>query len=473
MELSDQQILRKIPSVDALLGSEEFASLKSRTPYGVLVMAVRGAVDEVRKTIRGGSGGDMDEEGMGGMILEKTQEHLDAALKPHYRKVVNATGVILHTALGRAALPERAVRQIVQEMSGYSLLQMDLETGGRSVRDERIEYLLQQLTGCEAATVVNNNAAATSLMLNSMAAGKEVIVSRGQLVEIGGSFRLPEVMAASGAKLVEVGATNKTHGRDYENAITENTAALLRVHPSNYKIVGFSSEVSLEDMAAIAQEHNLVLIDDVGAGALIDFSRFGFDYEPTLLDSVRGGADVISCSADKLIGAGQGGIILGKAEHIKKIRKNPLARMMRVDKLTLAVLEATLTLFLDEETALAEVPTLAMLQRGLPELSKQAEKIVRQLKGADIAAEIEDVAGFSEMGSGSLPTQGLPTRLVAVRPKRMSVDRLLQGLRKYQPPIIARIEEEQVLLDPRTLQKGEDKIIVEALAEILKPSGGC
>ena len=277
-------------------------------------------------------------------ILADARQRVQSAVGPHYRKVINATGIILHTALGRAVLPAKALRQIEAELSGYSLLQADIATGERSKRDGRIEELLQQLTGAEAATVVNNNAAATSIVLNTVARGREVIVSRGQLVEIGGSFRLPDVMAASGAKLVEVGTTNKTHARDYEKAITPNTAAILRVHPSNYKISGFTAEVPLAELVRIGHAHGLVVIDDVGAGPLVDFSRFGFDKEPTLQESVQAGADLITASADKLIGASQGGIILGRADLIQAIRKNPLARIVRVGKLTLAALEATLSL---------------------------------------------------------------------------------------------------------------------------------
>jgi L-seryl-tRNA(Ser) seleniumtransferase len=390
---------------------------------------------------------------------------------PHYRKVVNATGIILHTALGRAVLASKAIRQIEQELSGYSLVQADIETGKRSRRDARIEWLLRQLTGAEAATVVNNNAAATSLVLNTVAKGKEVIVSRGQLVEIGGSFRLPEVMEASGAKLVEVGTTNKTHPRDYENAITENTAAIMRVHPSNYKISGFTSEVPLEKLVEIAHAHGLVMIDDVGAGPLVDFSRFGFEPEPTLPESVRMGADLITASADKLIGGCQGGIILGRADLIQAVRKGPFARIVRVGKFTLAALEATLTLFLDESTALANVPTLRMLRRSLGELAEQAERIARAVSQKTAAAEVTVIDGFSQMGSGSLPTQNLPTRLVAIRSETSGPHELAARLRRHSPPIFARIHKEQVLLDPRTLLESEEEIVTQALVDVIEWKG--
>jgi L-seryl-tRNA(Ser) seleniumtransferase len=388
-------------------------------------------------------------------------------MAPHYRKVINATGIILHTALGRAVVPRRAIEQIENELSGYSLVQADIESGQRSTREAGIEALLCRLTGAEAATVVNNNAAATSLVLNAVACGREVIVSRGQLVEIGGSYRLPDVMAASGAKLVEVGTTNYTHLRDYENAITENTAAILRVHPSNYKILGATSEVPLKPLVRLAHARGLVVIDDVGAGSLIDVSRFGFEPEPTLPESVREGADIITCSADKMIGGCQGGIILGRTKWIQKIRKNTFTRMMRVGKLTMAALEATLSVFLDESRALREVPTLRMLQRPLSEIAEQAERIAREVDSRTAAAEVSVVDGFSQMGSGSLPTQNLPTRVVAVRPNKMGADKLALRLRRHAPPVFARIHKGRVLIDPRTVLDGEEEILVGALVAAL------
>jgi L-seryl-tRNA(Ser) seleniumtransferase len=459
-------VLRKIPSIDALLASDELKR-HAALPRRLVVEAVRGAVEEVRAILVRGCGPG-DEEAVRTMILERAETRLREAVGPFYRRAVNATGIILHTGLGRAVLPARAVQQLTEHLSGYSLLQVDLDTGKRSRRDERIEWLLQQLTGCEAATVVNNNAAATMIVLASVARGKEVIVSRGQLVEIGGSFRLPEVMEASGAKLVEVGSTNKTHPRDYENAITENTAAILRVHPSNYKISGFTEEVPLEEMVRIAHARGLPLIDDVGAGALLDFSRFGFTDQPMLPDSIRAGADVVLSSADKLIGGSQGGLIMGKADLIQKIRKNPLARIVRVGKLTLAALEAALSLFFDEATALREVPTLAMLARSLEDIAAQADRIAAAVRKAAPAARVETLDGSSQMGSGSLPTQNIPTRLVAVASDKLSADDLAACLRRNEPPVVARIQDGRVLVDPRTLLAGDEEPLIAALSAALK-----
>jgi len=460
-------MLRKLPSVDALLKDPEMKRCVAEMGRKLVVDSIRRAMDDVRESLMTGAPAEVDENTICQDVVLGAKEHLSALRRPHYRKVVNATGIILHTALGRAVLSARALRQIQDELSGYSLLQADVETGKRSRRDECIERLFQQLTGAEAATVVNNNAAATSIVLNTVANGKEVIVSRGQLVEIGGSFRLPDVMAFSGAKLVEVGTTNKTHPQDYVNAITENTAAILRVHPSNYKIQGFSSEVSLEELVEIAHKHDLTMIDDVGAGALIDFSQFGFEPEPTLMESVAKGADIVTSSADKLIGSSQGGIILGKATLISAIRKNQFARIVRVGKLTLTTLEATLKLFLDESIALSEVPTLRMLRRDATEIGQQAERLASQLDTSIAGVAVATIPGFSQMGSGSLPAQNLATTLVALCPEKIGAESLAKQLRRHRTPVFTRIQNDQVLIDPRTLLDGDDKIIIEALRAIL------
>ncbi|UCG57045.1 MAG: L-seryl-tRNA(Sec) selenium transferase [Phycisphaerales bacterium] len=470
MTQPNQHVLRKLPSVESLLGEPQLQPAAESSGRKLVTEALRSAIDDLRSSLLSETPPQLTEEQIREKLIASVNSQLKAAARCHYRKVINAAGIILHTGLGRAVLPGQALRQIQDELAGYSLLQTDIETGKRSKRDEPVERLLQQLTGAEAATVVNNNAAATAIVLNTVAKDKEVIVSRGQLVEIGGSFRLPDVMAFSGAKLVEVGTTNKTHARDYANAITENTAAILRVHPSNYKIQGFSSEVPLAELAEIAHKHDLVMVDDVGAGALVDFSQFGFDPEPTLPDSVRGGADIVTSSADKLIGASQGGIILGKAKLIDAIRRNQFARIVRVGKLTLAALEATLKLFLDESIALREVPTLQMLRRSGSEIAAAAESLASQIrkKSSDIA--VATIAGFSQMGSGSLPTQNLATTLVALAPKKISAESLAQLLRRYSTPIFTRIQNDQVLIDPRTLRDGDDKIVVWAIGEILSGS---
>jgi len=462
MAKDSEQMLRKLPSVDALLKEPEFEG----AARGVIVDCVRLAVDRVRELLVSQEE-ELEEDSIRLKVIAEAKQLIKETMRPYYRKVVNATGIILHTGLGRAVLPACAMRQIQDEMGGYSVLQTDTETGKRSKREQRVESLLQQLTGAEAATVVNNNAAATSIVLNTVAKDKEVIVSRGQLVEIGGSFRLPDVMAFSGARLVEVGTTNKTHARDYANAITEETAAILRVHPSNYKIQGFTSEVPLDELVAIAHENGLTMIDDVGSGALIDFSRFGFEPEPTLTESISKGADIVTASADKLIGGPQGGIILGRADLIDAVRKNQFARIVRVGKLTLAALEATLKLFLDEATALCEVPTLKMLTRDAGEIVREAKRMASQLSKKISGASVTTIAGFSQTGSGSLPAQNMATTLIAIKPGKVGAESLAKQLRQYRIPVFARIQNDQVLIDPRTLLDGEGKIVVEALLDIL------
>lgn len=427
---------------------------------------VREAIETIRRQVRDGTfSADAD---VAEAVRSLAEQRLAEVTSVFYRRVVNAAGIILHTGLGRAPLAGRVLAQIADQMGGYTLLQVDLDQAQRSPRDGRIEQLLILLTGAEAAAVVNNNAAATALVLNALAAGKEVIVSRGQLVEIGGAFRLPEVMAFSGAKLVEVGTTNKTHLRDYENAITENTAAILRVHPSNYKIQGFTSEVPLPELVTLAHANGLLLFDDVGAGSLIDFSRFGFDKEPTLIESVAAGADVVTASGDKLIGASQAGLILGRAALIQKIRKNQFARIVRAGKLTLAALEATLTLFLDEAAALEHVPTLRLMLRPAEQIARQAERICQTVQSACPDATITLQAGWSQIGSGSLPGQNLPTTLVAISSPHQSAAALANRLRHCPTPVFTRIADERVLIDPRTLLDDDEVILTQALIQVLK-----
>jgi len=464
---NNQVLLRKLPAVDALLQDPDLIVCLNQFPRKIVIDSIQQAIQQMRQLIIAGKKAEITEDIIRSRIKTEAIQRIKKVMASHYRRVINATGIILHTGLGRAVLSGAALKKIQDELQSYSLLQVDLETGKRSQRDISIELLLNQLTGAQATTVVNNNAAATFIVLNTVAKDKEVIVSRGQLVEIGGSFRLPDVMAFSRAKLVEVGTTNKTHARDYENAITENTAAILRVHPSNYKIQGFSSEVPLEELSRIAHKNGLVMIDDVGAGALIDFSRFGFEKEPTLVESIAKGADIVTSSGDKLIGASQAGIILGKSKLINAIRKNQFYRIVRVDKLTLTVLEATLKLFLDESMALREVPTLQMLARNQDSITKQARRIASKLRKGVSNVAVMTIPGFSQMGSGSLPTQNLATTLVAIKTEKISAQSLAKQLRSYGTPIFTRIQEDRVLIDPRTLRDGDDKIIIEALTEIL------
>jgi L-seryl-tRNA(Ser) seleniumtransferase len=486
MASAKSSALRKIPSVEALLQDAAVRQAAEGVAHRIVADAVREAVDEARRRLQESPGGTESPAGkespaeaapaedLREAIAKRAVERIRAAARPHYRRVVNATGIILHSGLGRAVLGPKALEAVRRELAGYSLLQLDTETGERSRRDGRIEALLRQLTGAEAATVVNNNAAGTAIALNTLAKGREVIVSRGQLIEIGGSFRLPDVMAWSGVRMVEVGTTNKTHARDYEQAVTPDTAAIIRVHPSNYRIYGFTEEVALARLVEIAHARGLVVIDDIGAGALVDFSALGFRDEPTIQQSLRAGADIVLCSTDKLIGASQGGLVLGKADLVAAVRKNPMARVVRVGKLTLSVLEATLAAFLDEATALREVPTLEMITRGLEAVGAQAARIAAALGERAAGAAVAVVDGASQTGGGSLPTQDIPTRLVAVTPRRMAADALALALRRWEPPVFARIHGDQVLLDPRTLREGDEEVLVAAMAAALAAdAGGC
>jgi L-seryl-tRNA(Ser) seleniumtransferase len=384
---------------------------------------------------------------------------------PSIRHAINATGIVLHTGLGRAVLSKQAVDAILDVATGYCNLATDLESGQRGSRHVHFTSLLCELTGAEDATVVNNNAAATMLVLNTLAAGKEVIVSRGQLVEIGGSFRMPDVMASSGAILREVGTTNKTHLRDYANAINENTGAILRVHMSNYRIVGFFEEPGIVELTDLAHKHDLPVIDDLGSGALVELSDYGVESEPMIRDSIRAGVDAACFSGDKLIGGPQCGIVVGKKTAIEAMKKNPLARALRIGKLETAALEATLRLFLEPGRINENHPTYRMLSMKPDQIGRRARAMAKKLGG--IAAEVTVIDGSSQVGSGSVPAEMLPTKLVSVRPRKMSADCLARRLRYSDTPVFARIHQEAVLFDPRTIQPGEEATVVGALREML------
>jgi L-seryl-tRNA(Ser) seleniumtransferase len=400
-------------------------------------------------------------------VLAQAEKLLQNVTEWHLREAINATGIILHTGLGRAVLPAGVVDSMLGELKGYCTLAVDRESGERAERDELVEYILTELTGAEAATVVNNNAAATMLALAALAAQKEVIVSRGQLIEIGGSFRLPEVMAQSGARLVEVGATNRTHPKDYQRAITENTAAILRVHPSNYRVVGFTSEVPLRELAELAHGRNLTLIDDLGAGALVDLRPFGLPHEPTVRESIEAGADVVLFSGDKLIGAGQCGVIVGRKALIDKLRKHPLMRAVRVDKTCLMVLERTLHLFRDPARLQTEHPTYRMMSTPLEALKSRASELARLISVQSKKARTEVVASQTFLGSGSLPTEGIPSFVVAVVLPGMSASELARRLRQDRMCVFGRIENDQVLLDVRTLSDGQLALLAEAVGRVV------
>jgi len=458
-----QNIFRNLPSVNQLLESEPLKKLVETVNHTVVADGVRTFLDDVRQQVSD-KAGDINvpsPQEMASMIAD----FLQAEEVPYLRKVINGTGIILHTGLGRAPLAKQAINAVAEISQGYASVEIDLRSGGRGQRAKAVERLLCELTGAEAAVIVNNNAAATMLTLSAMAAGKEVIVSRGQLIEIGGSYRLPDVMECSGAKLREVGTTNKTHPADYENAINENTGALLKVHPSNFEVVGFTKTVSTQEMVAIAHKHDLPLIDDVGSGALIDYSQFGLMNEPVVQDSLNEGADVALFSGDKLIGGPQCGIIVGKSKWIKTILANPLMRAMRVDKMTLAALHATLLLYRDPETVMTQVPILRMLSMPIANLKMRADKIAEQIKASSAVQDCEVVEEKSMLGGGSLPTQKIPTWCVSIAANG-SVDSLAEQLRKNEPAIMGRVQKDRLMLDMRTVDVSDDSQLVEAFNAI-------
>lgn len=460
----NEDMLRQLPSIDELMKSPEAEALITSHGRETVVDAVRLAVGNARAGIVNNETVDASPGG----ILGAAAHYVSRRFAPSIHHAINAAGIVLHTGLGRAMLSEPAVSAIHDAIKGYCTLAVDLETGQRGSRDVHVSDLLCELTGAEAATVVNNNAAATMIILNTLAKGKEVIVSRGQLVEIGGSFRMPEVMEMSGAVLREIGTTNKTHLRDYISAINENTGAILRVHQSNYRIVGFAEEPSVSELAVVAREHNLPLVDDLGSGALVDLRVYGVEPEPLVQDSVKAGADLACFSGDKLIGGPQCGVIVGKGEWVARIKKNPLARAFRVGKMTVAGLEATLKLFLRPDRLNLDHPTYRMLSMTLEEMEPRALAAVKSLgEKVGSLAEVCRAEGMSQVGSGSVAAEMIPTLLMSVKPTVMSADVLARSLRKWKQPVLARIRQDSVLFDFRTIQPDEDERVIEVISEIL------
>ncbi|MBE3110580.1 MAG: L-seryl-tRNA(Sec) selenium transferase [Acidobacteria bacterium] len=461
---------RKIPSLDSLLREDAVLGLIEEFGRDVVVTEGRAALDETRAMIAaakagGAAGADITPEN----LVTRLRVRLEKKFAPSLSPAVNATGIVMHSGLGRAVLSEAAREALDAVALGYSTLALDLESGKRVSRDHHVEGLLRELTGAEAATVANNNAAATVLILNTLARGKEVVVSRGQLVEIGGSFRMPDVMTTSGAVLREVGTTNKTHLHDYEAAVTENTGAILRVHHSNYRIVGFAEEPGIEELAALGRSRGVPVVDDLGSGALVDLAPYGLASEPMVRASVQAGADVVCFSGDKLIGGPQCGIIVGKSAWIQKIKKNPLARAFRCGKLSLAALEATLKLFLAPEKLVECHPIYRMLSLKPDELGRRAKKLASALRKAlpaGIMISVED--GESQVGSGAVPVETLPSKVLAVKAPGLTAEDLARRFRALTPPVFARIHKDAVIFDFRTIQPNEDAIVERALCELLK-----
>ena len=458
----NQKLLREIPKVDELLKNPILKTLSLNVPDQTITQAVRQVLEDLR---RGILSGEIEEMPGQDWLCTRIAENALRDAEPSLRPVINGTGIILHTNLGRACIADRAAQAAQKVAQSYSTLEYNLQAGRRGTRYSHVEDLLCKLTGAESALVVNNNAAAVLLILSDMATGGEVITSRGELVEIGGSFRVPDIMEACGATLKEVGTTNKTHLRDYDRAISEKTRALMKVHTSNYRIVGFSETPDLADLVALGHERGLPVIEDLGSGCLVDLNRFGIHDEPTVQHSVQAGVDVVSFSGDKLLGGPQAGIIVGKKAIVDKLKKHPLTRAMRVDKMTLAALEATLQIY---EAGLAEkeIPTIAMLA-ATPELLRgKAENLCARMKAAGIPAEVVPTEG--QVGGGSVPTQMLRSFAVALSPAKGSLDELETALRLGSPAIIGRIHRDLFLLDVRTLWEKDYDAIVGAAAEAMK-----
>ncbi len=463
--MDKQALFRRIPSVDRLLASTQLAGAPSRYPRSLVIRAVHHVLDELRSGI--GEGLIEDESVLDiDRISSRVARRLETLDQPSLGPVINATGVIVHTNLGRSILAERVLERLNAVAGAYSNLEYRLDQGRRGSRYSHVEGILRELTSADAAMVVNNNAAAVLISLETLAKGREAVVSRGQLVEIGGAFRIPDVMRKSGAAMVEVGTTNRTHLRDYEEAITPETAVLLRVHRSNFQLVGFTRDVETEELVGLGRRHGIPVMEDLGSGCLLDFSRYGLVKEPLVQDVLSAGVDLVTFSGDKLLGGPQAGIILGRRDLIERIRSNPLNRAVRIDKLTLAALEETLRLYRDEETAAQCIPTLRMIFRPYRELRSRASGLLRRIGKLDspnFSIGIQD--GASKTGGGALPLLDLPTRLLALVPGRMSARMIEERLRAYDPPIIARVENEKVLLDVRTLLDGELRIVARAVRE--------
>ena len=462
-----QQLLAGLPSVDEILKSKEGQEWLAGYPRRYVLQAVREVIEHNRQAVLKDEIREISLGTMAPEIFRKIERLSAFSLK----SVINATGVVIHTNLGRSVLSERVLDHVREISCGYSNLEYDIEKGQRGKRYTHVKRLLNELTGAEDSLIVNNNAAAVFVCLTALAKGKEVIVSRGELVEIGGSFRIPDVMSSSGAVLREVGTTNKTHVRDYEKAINENTALLLKVHQSNYRMVGFTKAVEIDELAALGRKYNIPVMFDLGSGCLIDLKPYGVHIEPTVQETVKSGADIITFSGDKLLGGPQGGIIVGKVQVIEKIGKNPLMRALRIDKLTLAAFESTLMFYIDEDKARQEIPTLNMLLQAPDEIKGRAKKISQALKkklgASQEIAQINLIEDSSQSGGGALPEIEFKTFVVAIKPSGLSVNKLEERLRHNKPPIIARIKDEALIIDARTVRDSETETLIKGITAAL------
>ena len=465
-----QEVLRKIPSVDETLARPEVSDLIKTYSRNVVVEAIRICLKRLREELLHREGPlEIDESSFSiHRLYPLFKSEIERQTQPRLRRVINATGVVIHTNLGRSRLHPSALQHLIEVAKAYSNLEYDLERGERGSRYVHVEEILCRLSGAESAMAVNNNAGAVLLVLNTLAEGREVIVSRGELVEIGGAFRIPDVMKRSGALLREVGTTNRTHLNDYREAIGPQTALLLKVHTSNFRVMGFTSDVSLQELVELGRHHHLPVMEDLGSGCLVDLTRYGLLKEPTVQEVVQTGVDVVTFSGDKLLGGPQAGIILGKGGRIDLIKTNPLTRALRIDKLTLAALESTLLLYLDEKKAMSEIPTLQMLTIDPDQLKRKGRRLLKRLgeiHGIEAVLK-EDV---SQVGGGSLPLQELPTIVIAIKARSLSANNFENILRKGNPPVISRISKDEVILDLRTIVDDEITLLAQGIEKALSP----
>ena len=465
--MNKNMLYRSIPKVDVLLENQDIVTLIENHHRDVVVDVIREEIDKLRNFIKENDDVNLIEEKINNLI-ENIKISTEKVYSYNIKKVINGTGTILHTNLGRAIISKKHADYLSEVVTSYSNLEYNLEEGKRGERYSHFEKLICKITGAEAAMAVNNNAAAVMLVLSSMAAEREVIVSRGELVEVGGKFRIPDVMKSSNAHLVEIVTTNKTHLEDYEDAISENTGAFLKVHTSNFKILGFTESVSIEELCKLGREKDIPVIEDIGSGVLIDLSKYGLEYEPTVQDSIKAGVDVVSFSGDKLLGGPQAGIIVGKKKYIDKMKKNPLTRAFRIDKFTATILEMIFHEYLNEEDAIKNIPVLSLITKDLKEIEKNANALFNKIENLENVADINVEDTFSQIGGGSLPAERIKSKSVTIMPKNISTQSLEAKLRAGKNPVVGRISEEKLILDMRTVLEDEIDILAQKLIDILK-----
>ena len=465
--MNKNMLYRSIPKVDVLLENSDIVTLIENHHRDVVVDVIREEIDKLRNFIKENDDVNLIETKINNLI-ENIKISTEKVYSYNIKKVINGTGTILHTNLGRAIISKKHADYLSEVVTSYSNLEYNLEEGKRGERYSHFEKLICKITGAEAAMAVNNNAAAVMLVLSSMAAEKEVIVSRGELVEVGGKFRIPDVMKSSNAHLVEIGTTNKTHLEDYEDAISENTGAFLKVHTSNFKILGFTESVSIEELCKLGREKDIPVIEDIGSGVLIDLSKYGLEYEPTVQDSIKAGVDVVSFSGDKLLGGPQAGIIVGKKKYIDKMKKNPLTRAFRIDKFTATILEMIFHEYLNEEDAIKNIPVLSLITKDLKEIEKNTNDLFNKIEKLKDVADINVEDTLSQIGGGSLPAERIKSKSVTIMPKNISTQSLEAKLRAGKNPVVGRISEEKLILDMRTVLEDEIDILAQKLIDILK-----